>query len=544
MTLPDVAGALALACTLGLSGCFAGSGESAGDGSTLATTTEVTTEVMTGVTTGVTTGEVTTGAGTTGEVTSEPVSTSGGGPGDATSAGTDWPTTTSSMDTTTTTTGEPEIPRACDGIAPSLDPAVNHATIMGCLTEHGVARLGPGDFPVAAEIDMPDNSRLLGDASLPRILMVATAQSLVRVHNKGEVAFLRLDGNHQMTVAHNAIVRLMGNDGSVHDNHVQNADGAVGDTDKVTGVRFWEPGTTGNRVSRNEIHHVHYGVIFDLFANGADNLLEDNKIFEIRCDGVTFRGYGRAHGNEIHRVGYQCLNPPEDPIPGGGFYTLQNPEGFEIVGNHVYEACGQPLDLDRAARVVIKDNTIEKPGFSWDGHKCGAGITAHLIDIRDSLIEGNTFINNGITTVKTDPNHVMSGNGNGAPTDLPNGGNQAVAFALTHRKGGAETSTHNTIHGNTFIANCQAPCVGLGYFVGRGTGFAADNSWSADTTNYFTGNTPFGSNIGSKRCGGGWFAADSACKEGMLEANCNVDDPQHEGPGHDWTRSDECPHYL
>lgn len=65
---------------------------------------------------------------------------------------------------------------------------------MACLTDHGVARLAPGDFPIAAEIDMPDGSRLLGDATWPRLFMVATAQSLVRVHNDGEVAFLRLDG--------------------------------------------------------------------------------------------------------------------------------------------------------------------------------------------------------------------------------------------------------------------------------------------------------------------------------------------------------------
>jgi len=516
-----------LLAVLGSSACFAEANTTtAGTGTdTTSTAADPTTSTST-VPDPTTTGATTTGPSPT--TTGEPVDSS---------------TTTATTTTAGSSSGEPAIPPECDGIAPDLDPAVNHAKIVGCLTDFGVARLAPGDFPIDAEIDMPAGSRLLGDATWPRIRMIATAQSLVRLHDDCEVAFLRLDGNHQMTVAHNAIVRLMGNNGFVHDNHVQNADGAVGDTDKVTGVRFWEPTTTGNRVFRNQIHHVHYGVIFDLFPNGADNLLEDNKIYEVRCDGVTFRGYGRAHGNEIHHVGYQCLNPPEDPIPGGGFYTLANDAGFEIVGNHVHAACGQPLDLDRAANLIIKDNVIEQPGFSWDGHKCGAGIAGHLLDIRDSLIEGNTFRNNGITTIKTDPNHVMSADGSGVPSDMPSGANQAVAFALTHREGAAETSTHNTIKGNTFIANCEAPCVGLGYFVGRGTGFAANKEWSADTTNYFTGNTAFGSNIGSKRCGGGWFAANSACKEGMLEPDCNADDPQHEGPGHDWTRSDNCPHY-
>jgi hypothetical protein len=512
-----------LAALLALCACPAGSGETTESSADATTSTGTAAPTST---TG-TTGDPNTG--TTGAPTTGPTSTTA-----ATTTTTDETTTgaeptTGGSETTGagSSTGEPAIPPECDGIAPSPDPAVNHAAILACLNNFGVARLAPGEFPVAAEIDMPAGSRLLGDATWPRIKMVAKAQSLVRVHDDCEVAFLRLDGNDQMTVAHNAIVRLLGNNGFVHDNHVQNGDGVASLTDHVTGVRFWDPTVTGNRVFRNQIH----------------NLLEDNKIYEVRCDGVTFRGYGRAHGNEIHHVGFQCLNPPESPIPGGGFYTLNNFEGFEIVGNHVHETCGQPLDLDRAANLVIKDNLIEKPGFSWDGHKCGAGIAGHLLDIRDSLIEGNTFRNTGFTTIKSDPNHVMSADGSGVPSDMPSGANQAVAFALTHREGKPETSTHNTIKNNKFIANCQAPCVGLGYFIGRGTGFAANKTWSADTTNYFTGNSAFGSNIGSKRCGGGWFAANSDCKEGMLEPECNADDPQHEGPGHDWTRSDNCPHY-
>ncbi|PKN44539.1 MAG: hypothetical protein CVU63_10300, partial [Deltaproteobacteria bacterium HGW-Deltaproteobacteria-20] len=104
-------------------------------------------------------------------------------------------------------------------------------------------------------------------------------------------------------------------------------------------------------------------------------------------------------------------------------------------------------------------------------------------------------------------------------------------------------TTGNTIEDNTFVAGCNSPCVGLGYFVGRETGFAADGSWSAQTTNYFRRNTPFGSNIGSKRCGGNWYAANSTCVAGNLDADCNIDDPQHEGAGHDWARNDECSHY-
>lgn len=511
-------------------GCFGdGGGAETGGGATTGTTTA---PEGTSTTTGVT---PTTSSGTT---TEEPPT--------STDVTTPMPTSVETTDGESSSTGEPVVPPECDPIQPSPDAAANHAKIVDCLSDHGFARLAPGEFPIDKEIDMPDGSRLLGDDTWPRVVMVATAQSMVRVHNDGEVAFLRFDGNHQMTVDHNAIIRLMGNNGFVHDNHVQNTDtGPVGDTDKVTGVRFWEPTTTGNRVFRNQIHHVHYGVIFDLFPNGADNVLEENKIYEIRCDGVTFRGFGKAIKNEIYQVGYQCLNPPEAPIPGGTFYTLFNKEGAEIIGNHGHRACGQPLDLDRASRMIIRDNTFEEPGYVWDGHtNCGAGITAHLLDISESTIVNNTFRNSGPGTVEGDPNHVFSKDGSGVPSDLPNTSNQAIAFALTHR--GSETewsATHNTIEDNKFIANCQAPCVGLGYFAGRGVGHAVDLAWSAATTNYYRRNDPFGSNIGSKRCGGNWYAADSTCPQGGGDADCNVDDYQHEGPGHDWARNDECVHF-
>jgi len=265
----------AMAALLALCACPAGSGDTS-ESTAVATTGTGADPTGTGADPTSTTASPTTG---TVEPTTSTTTTTAASTTDA--------TTGESTDTTTTTdassTTEPAIPAECDGIPPSADPAINHATILGCLTDFGVARLAPGEFPIAAEIDMPAGSRLLGDATWPTIKMVAKAQSLVRVHDDCEVAFLRLDGNHQMTVAHNAIVRLLGNNGFVHDNHVQNADGVVGSEDHVTGVRFWDPAVTGNRVFRNQIHHVHYGVIFDLYKNGADNLLEDNRSLATTC---------------------------------------------------------------------------------------------------------------------------------------------------------------------------------------------------------------------------------------------------------------------
>lgn len=72
----------------------------------------------------------------------------------------------------------------------------------------------------------------------------------------------------------------------------------------------------------------------------------------------------------------------------------------------------------------------------------------------------------------------------------------------------------------------------------RGTGYGPGQSWSAQTTNYFTGNTTFGSNVGSVRCGGDWFAGNSTCDAGSPPP-CNDDDYQHAGAFH----NDSCPFY-
>lgn len=53
-----------------------------------------------------------------------------------------------------------------------------------------------------------------------------------------------------------------------------------------------------------------------------------------------------------------------------------------------------------------------------------------------------------------------------------------------------------------------------------------------------------GSNYGSKRCGGNWYAADVTCEVSNLAPDCNLDDPQHNGAGHDWARNDACSFYA
>ncbi len=133
----------------------------------------------------------------------------------------------------------------------------------------------------------------------------------------------------------------------------------------------------------------------------------------------------------------------------------------------------------------------------------------------------------------TDPNDITNDF-----ADLPGGEHTVMAFWLAARPGG--TSTGNSVTDNTLRAYCSSPCVGLGYFVSRGTGVDASGGWSASTTNYFTKNDPYGSNVGSKRCGANWYAASSTCTASTLDPDCNTDDPQHTG---DWSRNDGCRDY-
>ncbi len=190
---------------------------------------------------------------------------------------------------------------------------------------------------------------------------------------------------------------------------------------------------------------------------------------------------------------------------------------------------------------TITDNQIRGPGYDWGGTRtyCDGGVSALLVGVSDSLIRGNVVTNEGR------PWNVLSrreggdwwrAKGAAAYSDLPGSGKTAIAFLLA-RDGTSKPTVNNVIEKNQLRANCAAPgCVGLGSFTSRGTGFLPGGDWKPS---FFTNNDPFGSNVGSKRCGGNWFAGNDTCADGALGAGCNLDDPQHPGMFH----SDGCDQY-
>jgi len=270
-------------------------------------------------------------------------------------------------------------------------------------------------------------------------------------------------------------------------------------------------------------------------------VIRQNHIYNNKCDGITFVSYGVAEKNTIYQNGWDCEN---GPIPGASIYSLKNKDGGRLIGNKMYNTCGHVIDIDRGDHFHIEGNHAYDPGYRWGGkYNYCAGSAIFLLDVRQFKIIGNTFENKGRNWNNGfDPNAVTRAVGAAAFSDLPFGSKTAIAFVLAKRPNSSDTTTSNTIENNKMRAYCSGGgCGGLGYFTSRGTGHKG-TAWSASTTNYFRGNDPFGSQVGSVRCGGNWYAGNSTCGQGA-KPPCNSDDYQHNPPKGDNFRNDKCNFY-
>lgn len=419
----------------------------------------------------------------------------------------------------------------------------NWQTIQTCLDQKGHALLAPGTFPIARGLSVPASGQLVGPATLVlqpgnggNFMLHFAADSPASA--KARIAHLTLNAHNAIDGAANAAIVHMGVDnGRIEDCDLGN-DGAPRVGHHEAAVYVICESCTGNEVVGSRLHDTFYGIIFHPPTAQANNVIDSSEIHDTKCDAITFAGYGVATNNRIHEMGRDCEN---GPIPGAGVYTLLNSVGGVIRGNTMWNSCGHGMDMDRSANFTIENNHVYDPGYTWNGAApwCGGAAAAFLLDMSECTIRGNTFENSGRPQNRVaDSNQVMHAVGAAAFSDLPQGGQQVIAFVLARRpqSGGA---THNTVADNSFHASCGGGgCTGLGWFTSRGTGYDGA-TWSASTTNYFTGNNPFGSDVGSKRCGGNWYAANSTCGAGAASP-CNQDDFQHTA---DWERSDGCYQY-
>jgi len=443
----------------------------------------------------------------------------------------------------------------CAALTPSGIAAENLNNINACLS--GAARqavLTPGTYPVDGSIVVPEGARLLGDTTYPTVRLVANpggAARLVRFTGSGaRVGFVRLDAANRLALGCCSAVVMFegsGTGGNLLD------DAFVTGAPETTGIYVLCHSCAGNQMLRVDVYSNFYGLIFGPFNDAAHaNTLLDSRVHDNRCDGVTFMGtdisigrpggYGVIDGSDLYRNGRDC----ENGIPGAAVYSLGNRAGSRIVNSTLRDNCGNNLDLVDVERFHIEGNQIQNPGFPVPGavYYCTATASAALLNMRESTIVRNTVRNSNSRTMlrnSGDPNRFFNANGAPLYSDLSGGGNGLVAFLLASNRTGTP-SMHNTIESNTFIGNCTSPCVGTGYFATRRTGFDAAGGWSAATTNYYRDNNPFGSNVGSRRGGGNWYAANTTCTAASSPTPCNRDDYQHP-TSVNWARNDGFPFY-
>jgi len=448
--------------------------------------------------------------------------------------------------------GDPRMAE-CRSLAATGDPALDGAAIRSCLADVGEAVLAPGEYWIDRPIDMPASALLRGadPASRPvlRLLpghganyMLAFAQSSP-ADRPARVADVNLDAHGGIDNPANQAIVLFSADNAI----VERADVFSEAGSQPAGrqlpasIYFICDTCRGGEARQVRMFGNFYGVIFRGQNADAANRVAESEIFANQCDPITFSGYGVAEGNWIHDNGWDCAN---GPIPGGGIYTLTNPAGGVIRGNTIERTCGHGLDLDRAANLVIEDNNVSQPGFQFGGAApwCGWASGALLHGLRDSVIRRNQFSADGARNrVGPGGYDIYAAFGQPMFSDLPAGGDSVVGVIFSEpRDGGEWSSERNVVEDNAVQAACgpDEGCVGVGLFASRGTGYAGVD-WSAATTNYFTGNRTFGSNVGSVRCGGNWFAGNSDCPAGA-PSPCNDDDYQH-GAGD--FRNDGCSFY-
>ena len=447
----------------------------------------------------------------------------------------------------------------CASLAPVSNAATDWSNINTCLTTVTTTQLTSGTYLVNQQINVPSGKHLAGDTNYPTIQLTTlakTSYNLVDLEGNAWVGFVNVNASNLLSNGPcSAAVGMNGSNNLFDDSGAFNG-GVSGVAGSGIGVYVDCGGgsVSGNSLLRDGAYNnASYGVLFGgaTPASSNPNTITDGSEYNNGCSGVGFIGYGVVNGAAVYGNGADCYNEP----PGGGIYSGGNYNGGLIENSTIYDSCGHDIDLFSDTQFVINNNSIYNPGYGTPGGGenatvcAGAGIA--MVNVANSTVENNNVRNGNPTggllnSSPVDGVRMYEDTGINAPsyTDVPFSGRVIIAFVLGFsydgwNYGSTPTTTDNTITNNTFIANCSAPCVGIGYFTTRGTGFGPGNTWSASTTNYFTGNTPYGSNIGSIRGGADWFAANSTCTTATTANGCNFDDYQHSGSGNSWMRSDE-----
>lgn len=430
----------------------------------------------------------------------------------------------------------------------------NYERIQWCLTKYKHVSLNSGIFPINNLLWMDGATMVSANGDWPMIKATAnTSNSMIAMVSNSRIGFVTLNANKQFMSDPNAsVVEILGSNNQIDNSYVECAESPllmtdINDVDDST--RFWDMAGVyiqcgdNNVVMNNQIRYNGYGVIAkSSIVSATNNVIKNNDMYYNRCDAVSLPGYAQVLNNIIRLNGWDCHNGGigKPGVPGAGIYSEGNSYGALIQGNTIYDNNGHNIDMVKGCHFTILDNHVYDPGnksFPLTDYGIapdyGGAFCISLYSISNSTIEGNDVRNegrpeNGVGNgfYGNDPNHIFSANGSVAMSDLPFFGNSVIAFCLSQSPGATALSIHNTIRNNIFIATPN----GIGYFSSRNTGFYGNQGWDSQSTNYYTLNNPFGSNVGSVRCGGNWYAANGV--------DVNTDDYQHQPPGSSWTGSD------
>jgi hypothetical protein len=445
----------------------------------------------------------------------------------------------------------------------------NYEKIQWCLITYGRARLNTGVFPVShyLTVNNADLTSANGDWSTIKAVAPTSAldNSLVKMYGHSRVSFLTLNANkHFLKKCNSSVVEVTGLGNKVDNNFIKGGDVTLYKTDTGTIAGVYIMCGDSNEVWNNKISNNHSGVIVNStnYHEAKENVVKGNDLFLNRSDGITLVTYGQVLNNKIYKNGWDCQNGWKGctigydfegypagvpPIPGAGIYSEDNHVGALIDGNTIYDNNGHNIDVTNVQKFVIRNNTVYNPGnmnFPETDYGIapdyGGAFSVSLFDVSDCVIEDNDIRNEGRPTNAVDygywandGNNIFNVTVESGPNktfgDLPFHGSSVIGFCLAELRPGSVKNqvSGNIIKHNIFIASPN----GIGYFASRNTGFDEAYNWSQFTTNYYTLNDPNGSNVGSVRCGGNWYAGNGG-------AEVNTDDAQHAPPVGSWPGND------
>jgi len=414
---------------------------------------------------------------------------------------------------------------SCRNLAPTADPEENYKAIVDCLSSPDArAQLAEGAFSISRKIKMPARSTLSGAGAGATIISAANGykdNSVIQATDGNVIENLGFVGGGRLTqTCCTTVVSITGSGSQLERLDISDGDEHTSESSdpssRVAGLYFIGDSDSSDNVAKSlKIHDAFYGVIFRKGLRGdANNRLLDSEIFGISCDSMTFAGGGSVEGNHIHDTGFNCKQKP--PIPGGGFYALNNSAGIVIANNTMTEVCGSAFDIVGSEHIKITGNKISQRKLPFGGrYPYCHGTMAGFVDDSNMTIEHNDMemidtLPLGVS-FKLHPAYAHQYAAQYAP--IPDKERQIIGVRLLQLHG---NSNGNRFVNNRIVTECSAgsPCAGHGIalYIGPGAG--------EGTPNTVVDNTFIGTGVPALFCGSNKYQGNTLCTKRAADGGC------------------------